>query len=276
MNLDKNFTVLLPIYFKDEINYFISSVESLLNQTILPDEILVLVDGPISQKLDDVISEFKRKHPNTIKVHKFKENRGLGLLLNDGVKLAKNNLIARMDSDDVSLPYRFKKQIDYFFENNADVLGGQVLEYSEDMGQKIGLKKVPCNKDEVATYSIRRNPINHMSVMFKKSVVLEVGNYKDFQGFEDYVLWLEIIKRGYNVINMPDILVNVRAGDNLIIRRRGLKYFIKEFEFQKYCYKKGYIKIFHLVTNMIIRIFIRLSPKFIVKKFYEKRLRENS
>ncbi len=267
-------TVLLPVYYKDNATYLEEAINSVLNQSLMPSEVLILVDGEIGNELRFVLEQFNNKYGDIVNIKYFKENRGLGLLLNDGVKLAKYDIIARMDSDDVSVYDRLEKQLQYLIDNKADVVGGQVLEFTEDMNTEIGFKKVPCSFEEVVKYSTKRNPINHMSVMFKKQVVINVGNYKDFQGFEDYVLWLEIIKRGYTVVNMPNTLVNVRAGDSMIKRRRGFKYLLKELEVQKYCYKQGYIRKTDLVINMGIRTVIRLIPMKFTKKFYEKILRK--
>lgn len=201
------FSVLLPVYYKDKAEYLQEAIESLLNQTLVPNEILILVDGEIGTDLKEILDLYETRYFGIVNVIYFEKNRGLGRVLNDGVVLAKHNNIARMDSDDISLPNRFERQIQLFKNDDTLVLlGSNVQEFSHDMGQELKQKKVPLSYDEIIKYSKTRNPFNHMSVMFKKSDIIEVGNYKDMPLFEDYFLWVRVLGSGKKVMNISEPL----------------------------------------------------------------------
>lgn len=270
------FTVLFPIYFKDKYNHVEEALKSIINQTLVPDEILILVDGKIEKSVHELIEHYKVLHDELIKIIYFEKNRGLGLVLRDGVNLSKNDLIARMDSDDIARKDRFEKQIEFFQSNEVDVLGGQIVEFSNDAFNQKSEKKVPCSYSDIKKYARKRNPVNHMTVIFNKKAILNSGNYNNFNGFEDYVLWLAVLKNGFKIMNLPDVLVDVRAGEELIMRRRGLKYIKNEYSMQKYCYVMNYITLLDFLINIVVRTAIRVLPLIVVQKVYEKILRSKS
>ena len=183
------FSVLMSIYKKEEPKYFSEALESVLNQTVMPNEIVIIEDGILTKELQDVIIKYKEKYPDIIKNYPLKENKGLGLALNYGVTKCKHNLIARMDTDDIALPTRFEKQLEIFEKNPSyDIVGGNILEFAE--GTNItNTRIVPEKKEEIYKYAKKRNPMNHVTVMFKKDTILEVGNYENLPYFEDYYLW---------------------------------------------------------------------------------------
>ncbi len=269
-----DFTVLLPIYHKDNSEYLKIAINSLLNQTIKPNEILILVDGEIGEGLEALLNEYETKE-NTINIHYFKENRGLGKVLNDGVKLAKNDLIARMDADDVSVNDRFEKQLKCF-ENDKTlaIVGGNIQEFSYDFENKLNVRKVPICLKDIKSYSKLRNPFNHMTVMFRKSIILEVGNYTEMPLFEDYYLWCRVIKHGHNALNIDEVLVNARAGEDMVQRRSGVSYLKKEIRFQKALMKLGYTNLLELTRNIIIRGLPRILPKKMLLNIYNNILRK--
>lgn len=267
------FSVLLPVYYKDKCEYLELSINSVLNQTVLPDEILILVDGEIGQELKRVLEKFKNKH-NIIRVKYFEENRGLGKVLNDGVLLAKYDLIARMDSDDISIEDRFETQLNYFRKNEmVSLVGGNIIEYNADFTKICKERKTPIGYEDIVKYSKYRNPFNHMSVMFKKQDIIEAGNYLDMPLFEDYYLWVRVIQSKKIVNNINKNLVNVRAGNEMISRRNGLNYLKREIFFQKKLLEIGYIGKGVFARNLIFRGLPRLLPNKALMYFYDRVLR---
>ncbi len=269
-----DFTVLLPIYHKDSSEYLKIAIDSLLDQSFKPKEILILVDGPVGDELKTLLMDYKSKY-DCVNVIFFQENRGLGKVLMDGVNLAKYEIIARMDADDVSVQDRFENQLKYFLENKElAIVGGNIQEYSNDFSEKLNERKVPTSLEEIKSYSKLRNPFNHMTVMFKKSVILEAGNYTEMPLFEDYYLWCRVLKNGHNGLNINKVLVKARAGEDMVQRRSGLSYFKKEIGFQKALLQLGYTNMYEFIRNLIIRGLPRILPKKMLLNIYNNILRK--
>lgn len=273
MNLD--FSVCMSVYKNDSPNHFYESLQSIIKQTYRPKEIVLVVDGPVSMEILRVINEFENQieYFHTIRLN---ENVGLGNALRIGIENCKFELVARMDSDDVAVSDRFEKQLLYF-QNNPDIsiVGGQISEFIDRTDNIIGIRNCPITDPEIKEYIKRRCPFNHMTVMFNKEHVLNVGNYVDWKFNEDYYLWLRMYLAGYKFYNLPDILVNVRVGNEMYSRRGGLTYFKSEAKLQKYMYKNGVTNLYLLITNIFIRFVIQLLlPNKIRGFIYKKMLRK--
>ncbi len=267
------FSVLIPVYYKEKPEYLSKSLTSILNNTLKPSEILLIEDGKLTRELDVVIEKFK-KRCNIIKIVKFDENRGLGFALADGVKLCKYNLIARMDSDDICHSNRFEKQINYLNENDVDIVGSSIIEYDNNMTQKLDIKNVPVTNEEIQNYILKRNPLNHMSVCFKKNKVLDAGNYLPMDFFEDYYLWCRMLLNGAKFYNFEEPLMDVRAGLSMVNRRGGIHYIKCIYKFEISIYKLGLINKFELIKNLIIRSLSAIIPNKLRLILYKKKLRK--
>lgn len=269
----QKFSVLIPVYKKEISEYFDAALKSVFLNTILPDEVVICADGPLTPELDDVINKYEKKYPNIIKTVRFTNNRGLGLTLHDGVLECSNETIFRMDADDLCVKDRFEKQLDVIAKTNVDVLGSNITEYDETMKNKFGLRKVPQTEYDIAKYSKRRNPMNHMTVCFKKSKVIEAGNYQDMKGFEDYYLWIRMIKMGFSFYNIQESLVNVRAGESMVGRRGGKGYLLQTIKFEKALKKNRYISYKEYFENVCIRLASSMMPNMLRNKLYKTVLR---
>ncbi|MBR1875324.1 glycosyltransferase [Candidatus Saccharibacteria bacterium] len=267
------FSVLIPIYKKEKPEYFDDALKSIFSQTVLPNEVVICEDGLLTKELDKIVNKYKRKYPKILKIVKFKENRGLGRTLRDGVLKCSNEIIFRADSDDISLPNRFEKQLEFLKENNIDVIGSTISEFDEKMEKHTGDRIVPERNRDIVIFAERRNPINHMSVGFKKSKVLAAGNYQDMPGFEDYFLWVRMLMMGCEFYNLQGPLVKVRGGSSMIRRRGGRKYTNSLIKFERTIYKRGFITRIELFENIFLRSIASFSPNFIREKFYQKTLR---
>jgi glycosyltransferase involved in cell wall biosynthesis len=265
------FSVLMSVYNKEKSNNLRRSLISIWDeQNIKPKEIVIVKDGPLYKELDEEINIWKSKLKDNIKIIELEKNSGLGKALSIGVKNCRCNIIARMDSDDISLPNRFEEQIKIFKENcEIDVCSAWIAEFSENENNILSIKILPEKDYEIKKYSKYRNPINHPAVMFKKEAVIKAGNYQDMLYFEDYYLWKKMIKKGFIFYNIQKVLLKMRAGNDMIERRRGKMYAKYELKFLKKCYKEKLFDTYlEYLINKIIRIPIRIAPKIIIKNIY--------
>ncbi|WP_426578371.1 glycosyltransferase [Xenorhabdus stockiae] len=261
------FSVLMSLYKKEKPDYLSLCLESLYSQTLQAKEIVLVFDGDISIELENIVLEWKNKLP--IKIIKIKKNVGLGMALNLGLLQCSNNIIARMDTDDICLPDRFMKQITYINQHpDIAVLGSNVIECDENMSSSIGKKSLPTTYENILKFIKKRCPFNHMSVVFRKDSILNSGNYQHHELMEDYNLWIRVISNGYKVENLSERLLKVRAGNSMIKRRRGLNYIKSE-------YRLANLKIEHNIDNLIPayiilikRSLIRILPTLLLSILY--------
>lgn len=268
------FSVLMSLYIKEKSAYFIECMESVLNQTVLPNEIVIVFDGPISIELENTVEEYISRYPNLIKIKKNKENKGLGLALADGVPECSYELIARMDTDDICRNDRFEKQLMMFNEiPDLDICGSQILEFETNKDDIISKRIVPLKHDEIVKYQKQRSAFNHVSVMFKKSSVLKAGNYEDCPLMEDDMLWVRMILAGAKCANIDEELVYVRTGYAMIDRRGGWSYFKKYKAARKKIYATGFISKWDYYKTLFVQIVVALIPAKIRRIIFIKMLR---
>lgn len=268
------FSVLLSVYEKENPNYFEKSLESILQQSILPSEIVIVQDGSLPTKLYNICKYYYEKYPKLIKIISLEENCGLGMALQIGLTKCSFNLVARMDTDDIAKPERFEKQVRVFQEDKeVAIVGSYIDEFSESVENVESIRKVPITNSEIKQFAKMRNPFNHMTVMFRKSAVLDAGNYQPFHLCEDYYLWFRMLVKGYKMKNLPESLVFARVDKNMFKRRGGLKYFLQEIKLQNIFYKSNFISFFEYVRNIVIRVTVRLMPNTIRGLLYRKCIR---
>ena len=268
-----NFSVLMSVYKNDKVTDFEKAIDSVLCQSLKSDQIVIVVDGPVPVPLKESIDKYSRTY-TTIDVMHLQENVGLGKALSIGLPQCRNEFVARMDSDDFSLPDRFKMQIDYLVSHpDIDVLGGQIMEYDSTMDNPTAERRVPTEMSGIEKRMKSRNGMNHVTVMYRKSAVLEAGNYQDCPYFEDYYLWCRMIKKGYVFHNLDSVLVNVRAGSEMYQRRGGKAYNKAIIGFQKKVLKIGFINRFQYITNLCVRLSVANMPNSLRGYLYKTKLR---
>ena len=273
---DVKFSVAMCVYEKDNAEWFKTAIESVLNQSRKPDEIIIVVDGPVPENVEDVLRFYEKD--DIIKILRFSENKGHGEARRAGIDSCNNELIAIMDSDDISLPDRFKKQLSIFQENDSiDIVGGNITEFIDSPENIVGRRVVPSSDEEIKNYMKRRCPMNLVTVMFKKSSIQKVGGFIDWYCEEDYYLWIRMAMANMKFANIQDNLVNVRIGAEMYKRRGGWKYFKSEVKIQKYMLKNKIINIFVYCSNVIKRFIVQvLLPNrlrgWIFKKFAREKV----
>jgi len=270
------FSVLLAVYAKENPQYLDSALSSVYDhQTLKPGQIVLVKDGPLTEDLDDCINVWKNKLGETLTIVELPENAGAGKARNIGLQQCCHELVAIMDSDDVSLPDRFKKQIE-FYNLNPDVAlcSGYINEFKNEPDDMYSVRKVPLDNCTIVKKLKVRNTFNQVAVMFKKSAILSVGGYDALPYFEDYDLWIRVVQAKYMVGNIPEILVNVRTGNDMISRRHGLMYAKSELFFLKLQKTRGFISNGEYFLLVLSRIPFRFIPKKLLILVY-RLLRHN-
>ena len=253
------FSVAISVYKNDNPVFFDRALASIaIDQTVKPDEIVLVVDGPVSDEIDAVIEKYKKK-TGILKVIRLPENKGLGNALRLAVNEARYEYIARMDSDDVSLSDRFETEIQAFMEDkDLDIVGGDISEFIGDEKNIVAKRVVPIKDRDIKKYMKTRCPLNHVSVMYKKASVKKSGNYMDLYWNEDYYLWIRMALDGAKMANTGKIAVNVRTGEDMYKRRGGMKYFKSELFLQKLMLKNRMINLSTFLFNVIKRFVFQI------------------
>lgn len=274
---DYQYTGLMSVYVNESPQLLKRALNSVLKQNYPPADFILVKDGQLTEELESVIRDehqlFERADIHFIEL-KNSKNLGLGRSLNKGLKACKNELVARFDSDDLSLPQRMTKTIEWFREHpDTAIVGTQIYEYDHDEHYPFDIKQVPIDYEHIKKESVVRNPFNHMSVTFKKSVINKVGGYIDVPLFEDYYLWLRVIRAKYPVTNLEDVLVKAHVNREFAHKRGGMHYLKKELHFQNILVRDGFLNFPQYLCNVLIRGTIRLLPPdllLVVYKFLRK------
>ena len=269
-----SFSVLMSLYFKESPIYLQNCFDSILSQTILPGEVVLVKDGLLSKDLELVIDDYSQRLPN-LKIIKLPVNVGLGNALNEGLKHCSYNLVARMDTDDICKSDRFEKQVAKFMEDeNLDVVGAWIDEFENGIKNIKTTRKLPETHDQIYLYGKSRCPINHPVVMFKKNAVIAAGGYLHMPLFEDYYLWVRMLVNGAKFYNIQESLLYFRTSDAMFMRRGGYSYAKTEFVFLREIYRLGYVKLLPTVKNFAIRFIVRIMPNRFRQYIYMNFLRK--
>ena len=266
-----NYSVLMSVYYKEKPEFLDLSVNSVMNQTVKPNDFVLVLDGPLTDELYDEINKLKTKY-GCLQTVELKENVGLGKALSYGIAFTKNNIIMRMDSDDICLPNRAEIQLPFL--EKYDLVGGYITEFDDDPQNLIGVRKTPEHYKDIVKFAKKRNPFNHPSVMYKKSAIIEAGNYMDLKLMEDYYLWLRFLQINHNVYNIQRPLVNMRSGVKMRVRRgtktakRSIKYL------RKYMYQIKFIGLFSYLFGTFAQLLVLSLPLFLRSFIYKRLLRK--
>jgi len=271
----ENYSVLMSVYKKEKAEYLKTSIKSMMNQSVPTNDFVLICDGPLTQELNEVINDAQRQYGEKIRVVRFEKNGGLGHALQVGVKECKNAIIARMDSDDISNPYRCEKELEVLMNHPEISIVGSVIEEFSTTPDIVDAKRVvPETNDEIISFSKTRNPFNHPSVMYRKEAVLKAGNYSNVRYMQDYYLWIDMLIAGMKGYNIQESLVWMRADSNLFKRRSGKIYVQIQIELFKKMYDAGYITKVEYLKSVFIRVCSALAPNKIRQFMFKKILRK--
>lgn len=272
-NQKARFSVVMPVYSAVPSDHFLIAGRSVLLQTLPPAELIVVVDGEVSQAINAVMSELQLL--GEVRILRLKENVGPGAARHMGILEARSDIVAVMDSDDISLPMRFEKQYNVLIDQGVDILGAWIQEFTCDSDNSTTLRTVPETHPKIVSYAKNRSPMNNVTVMFKKESYLVAGGYSNMRSFEDYDLFVRMIQSGARFYNIQEVLVLVRGGSQMFSRRGGLSQIGLESSMLFRFYKSGFYSLNDFLFNLCLRTTMRLLPNFIRKTIYMSFLRKD-
>ena len=271
----ENYSVLMSVYRSEKPGILRESIQSIYDQTVPTDDFVLICDGLLTKRLDEVIAEMQKKFGKRMRVIRHDENHGLGYCLRTGIPECKNDLIARMDSDDISRKDRCEKELEVF-EKHPDIsaVGGLVGDFKVTTEKLDSIRKVPETNEEIIKFVKWRSPMNHPSVMFRKKDVLAVGNYPEVRNCQDWYLWTTLLMNGYKLYNVQEILVYMREDNTTFKRRSGWRY----FKIQKNLYNKmrkaKFISVPQYTIVVSVRFCSAMAPNGVRQALFKKFMRE--
>ena len=272
--MENKYSVLMSVYYKEKPEYLWQSMQSIYDQTVPTDDFVLMCDGPLTTELDAVIAAMQKRFDDRLHVFRLGKNGGLGNALNVGIQHCKNELVARMDSDDISRSDRCQKQLNVFTENPSyNIVSGIVEEFSDDVSNVTVCRMVPEYQQDIIHFAKKRNPFNHPCVMYKKSAVESSGGYKDFYLLEDYYLWIRMLQQGFQGYNLQEPLLWMRAGSDMYKRRSGWKYVKSQVLLFRYMYHMKFISCQNCILQSLVRILGSMIPNGIRECLYKCLLR---
>jgi len=265
----------MSVYFKEKPEQLQTAIESMLKQTVFPDEIVIVKDGHLPDELNDVIDNYAERYVSLFKVIQLEKNSGLGIALQRGILECSNELVARMDSDDYSHPNRIERQL-LEFEKDPELCVCGCFEngFENDVTNTVWVHAVPEHNESILHYMQRRCAMLHPTLVYKKSAIIEIGNYCDVPLFEDYDLLIRIVKNKKKCYNIQEGLYSIRVDASFYKRRSGIHYLKKSYSFRIGHFKQGFFSFSNLIVAGGFQAFVCIMPFFIVKFIYKKLLRK--
>lgn len=277
MTKNIDLSVLLPVYEGDEADNLNTAIASLVNQTRLPDELIVVQDGPLTKDLDSVIDKWCGNGHVPITQVRLSENIGLGGALREGLKECSSEFVARMDADDISVSDRFERQTEFLNEHpEVDLLGGYIVEFDGDPENILARREVPTDNEDIIRMARFRSPFNHATMVMRTKTALSAGNYRTVDYMEDWDLWSRMFLKGATAANIPEVLLKVRAGTDMYRRRGGIGYTQAEFNRQVEFLQRKFVTPRQFLRNLLVRVPVRIVPDSVRGYIYQKYLRKNT
>ena len=271
-----NYSVLMSVYKNEKPEELEQSIDSMLKQTLKTNQFVLVEDGPLTDKLDEIIDNYDKSNPGVFCIVKLKENIGLGRALDEGIKNCKNELIARMDADDISLSIRCEKQVKLFNEDfDLDIVGTFIDEFYDEPNNVVSRRVVPKNHEDIVEFMKKRSPFNHPTVMYKKSAVIDAGGYGKMRRKQDLDLFSRMINNNAKTANVGESLLLFRSNEDNFKRRKSWSYCKSYIEVQYAIWKRGHCSFFDLAYVVLGQTILFLAPlpilKFISNKFLRKK-----
>lgn len=244
----------MSVYIKTDPQQLSEATDSMLHQTLPPEQFVLVCDGQVTQPVSDLIDDYQRRFPELFTVIRLLEHCGLGPALQAGLLACRNVWVARMDADDIALPDRMEKQFCAVQAlNSPAALGGQIAEFEQDTSHIIGYRQVPLSYEQIRQRCRILCPMNHMTVLLHKPSILAAGGYRDCKAYEDYDLWVRLLHNNYRVYNIPDLCCYARVDGNFYQRRGGWNYFRQTLRMEKTILEYQLIGRAQYVCNILLR-----------------------
>lgn len=271
----EHYSILMSVYYKEEPEHLAACIQSMMDQTVLTDDFVIVCDGPLNSALDSVLDTYDQRYPGVFQIIRLPQNVGIGAAANAGLQYCRNELVAKMDADDLSLPGRCEKQLRLFEENpELTVVGGYIAEFSDDPGTPFAIRKVPAQNEEIRKFARRRQPFNNVTVMYRKSAVAAVGGYRALNRCEDFDLYTRLLHGGYQGQNIEEVLVNVRVDNGGTSRRGSLATLRGTMISRGYALKIGFSSVWDYLYCVLGELLIILSPDALRRFLYNTFLRQ--
>lgn len=271
----KPYSVLMSLYKKEHPEYFRLALDSMINQTVKPDEIVLVEDGPLTLELYAVVDEYTTSYPDLFRIVINEKNLGLGLALNEGLKACRNELVARMDTDDISKPDRCEKQLKRFEEKpELSIVGSHIDEFVGTKENVISQRRVPTSTEAIYNYAKKRSAFNHPAVMYHRSVVLAEGGYSDLKRNQDVDLFGRMLFKGHKAENIDEALLWFRSSDELAKRRKSWENTRSYIDTIKRFWKMGYSSLADFIIVAIAQTVMYLMPVKLQNWIYKRFLRK--
>ena len=271
------YSVLMSVYQKEDPSHLLEALGSMVSQTVPPEEIVLVEDGRLSDPLYDAVDEFQSSHPGLLTVVSYEENRGLGHALASGLPKCRNEIVARMDSDDYAFPDRMEKQLGALLGEHLDMVGSQVTEFVTAPDEPIAESTLPCDSKDIEAYSKKRNPFRHPTMVFRKSRALQAGNYSgEYLYFEDWDLFNRMLAIGCKAWNIDHPLVAMRGSADFYGRRGGPAYLPHIWKFKTAQLKRGYFTFGEFVVSTVPHVAVCLVPNSVRSFIYTHLLRKGA
>ncbi|MDO4706817.1 MAG: glycosyltransferase [Porphyromonadaceae bacterium] len=265
------FSVLMAVYHADNPIFFDQSLRSVFAQTLPPSQVVLVCDGVLPDRLEHVIQKYIDEYSGELQVVRTSSprNEGLGKALALGLSHCKYSLVARMDSDDISMPHRFERQIGYMVQHpEVDMLSCTIVEFADTPERPIGYRRFKTSHEYLSRQARCRNPINHPAVVFRRERIQQAGGYIHFPLLEDYHLIARLLMNGGRLASLRDPLLYFRVAQATYERRRGWHYLRSEIELQRYFLRIGFVSPSRYLSNILIRIPVRILPSWGLKRVY--------
>ena len=270
----ESYSVLMSVYRKENPDFLRQAIGSIAAQTVQTNDFVLVCDGPLNEELDTAIAQAQERFGARMNVVRLPVNGGLGKALNEGIKHCKNELIARMDSDDIAYPDRCERQLRIFNRHpEVSICSGTVEEFTDDVSIVDSRRVVPETNAEILQFSKRRNPFNHPCVMYKKSAVEAVGSYQEFHLLEDYYLWIRMLIAGYQGYNIQEPILHMRAGSAMYKRRGGWAHAKSQVYLFRYMRSQGYVTEGQFLSSVVLRVGSSMAPNWLRSFVFKKVLR---
>lgn len=268
-----DYSVLMSVYHKEKPEFFRAAVLSMVKQSLPPEQFVIVCDGRLTEELDAVINEVCEEYGELFEIIRLKENRGLPNALNTGLGYCRNEFIARMDSDDIALPFRAEQQLKAMQKHSADVCSATIAEFRDDPEEEAAYRRTPRTHERILKFARQRNPFNHPCAMYRKSAVEAVGKYEDYPYFEDYQLWIKLLSAGYRGYNVQRVLLKMRTGGGMYSRRGGLAYFRHAKKLERFKLRTHFCSRYDYFKRMSAMLVFCIMPVKLRAKLYGKLLR---
>lgn len=263
----KSYSVLMSVYYKEKAEYLETAIESMLKQTVPPEQFVLVEDGKLTNELESVVYKYENKNPNLFTIVRLDKNKGLGVALDEGMKYCRNELVARMDSDDISLPQRCERELEVFETYpEMDIVSGAINEFKNTTDNVVSVRRVPKSEKEIKRQMKRRSAFNHPAVMYKKSAVIRVGGYGSSVRKEDHDLFSRMVFGGCNAYNLQEPILYYRIGDDNIKRRKSWKNVSSYIEIMWINLERGYCGIVDFLFVVMAQIIYLILPISLLEK----------